>query len=68
MLGPVDRPPPTLRDAAYVAVGFAVLAVQRAQVRRRELSRRLRDLEEFLPPAARDALDALRHGPPPPVA
>ena len=30
----------TLKDAAYVAVGFGVLAVQRAQVRRRELEKR----------------------------
>jgi hypothetical protein len=31
-----------LRDAAYVAVGFGVLTVQQAQVRRRELMQRLR--------------------------
>lgn len=29
----------TLRDAAYVAVGFGVLAFQKAQVRRRELEK-----------------------------
>ncbi len=29
----------TLKDAAYVAVGFGVIAVQRAQVRRRELEK-----------------------------
>ena len=31
----------SLRDAAYVAVGFGVLGVNRAQVRRRELNREL---------------------------
>jgi molecular chaperone GrpE (heat shock protein) len=30
-----------VRDGAYVAVGFGVLAFQRAQVRRRELAKRL---------------------------
>ncbi len=29
----------TLKDAAYVAVGFGVLAFQKAQVRRRELEK-----------------------------
>ncbi len=33
----------TLKDAAYVTVGLAVLGFQRAQVRRRELARNLRD-------------------------
>jgi len=32
-----------LKDAGYVAVGAAVIAVQRAQVRRRELERQLAD-------------------------
>lgn len=35
-----------LKDAAYTAVGFAVIGVQRAQVQRREVERwlaRLRD-------------------------
>ena len=31
----------TLKDAAYVAVGFGVLAFQKAQVRRRELEKQL---------------------------
>ncbi len=31
----------TVKDAAYVAVGFGVLAFQRAQVRRRELEQQL---------------------------
>jgi DNA anti-recombination protein RmuC len=31
----------TLKDAAYVAVGFGVLAFQNAQVRRRELEKQL---------------------------
>jgi hypothetical protein len=29
----------TLKDAAYVAVGFGVIAIQKAQVRRRELEK-----------------------------
>lgn len=33
--------PPMVEDAAYVAVGFGVLAFQRAQVRRRQLERLL---------------------------
>lgn len=49
-----------LRDAAYVAVGFAVIGVQRAQVRRRELARQLPELEERLPPALREVLETLR--------
>jgi hypothetical protein len=31
-----------LRDAGYTAVGFGILAFQRAQVRRRELERSVR--------------------------
>lgn len=37
---PVNIPKP-IRDAAYVAVGFGVLGFQRAQVRRREVEKRL---------------------------
>ncbi|MDP9419773.1 MAG: hypothetical protein M3P53_06455 [Actinomycetota bacterium] len=33
--------PKLLRDAAYIGVGFGVLAFQKAQVRRRELARLL---------------------------
>ena len=33
----------SLKEAAYVAVGFGVLGFQRAQVRRRELARQLRE-------------------------
>lgn len=33
--------PAILTDAAYVTVGFGVLAVQKAQVRRRELEKRI---------------------------
>ena len=33
----------TARDAAYVVVGLGVLGLQRAQVRRQELARRLED-------------------------
>ena len=34
----------TLKDAAYVTIGFGVLAFQRAQVQRQELSKQLGDL------------------------
>ena len=50
----------TLREAAYVAVGFAVIGLQRAQVRRRELARQLPDLEQHLPAGIREALDVVR--------
>jgi len=43
----------TLKDSAYVAVGFSVLGFQRAQVARRELTSelegRLDDVEQRLP-------------------
>jgi hypothetical protein len=44
------------RDAAYTAVGFGVLAVQRLQVRRRELTKELAasDLPATMAKAARD--------------
>jgi hypothetical protein len=38
----------TLKDAAYVTVGLAVLGFQRAQVRRRELTRDLRETRRRL--------------------
>lgn len=56
----MDELPRTLRDAAYVAVGFAVIGVQRAQVRRRELARQLPDLEANLPAGIREAIDVVR--------
>lgn len=37
----MEELPKLVRDAAYVAVGFGVLAMQKAQVRRRELERLL---------------------------
>jgi hypothetical protein len=54
-------------DAVYVAVGFAVLAFQRAQVRRRELEGHLgpevvdivRTVEERAGAVARDAAERL---------
>lgn len=49
-----------LREAAYVAVGFAVIGVQRAQVRRRELARQLPEIEQHLPAGVREILDTLR--------
>ena len=49
----------TLKDAAYVAVGFGVLAFQKAQVRRRELEQQLGvstgSLREQLTKVAADA-------------
>lgn len=38
----------TLKDAAYVAVGFGVIGFQRAQVRRQELKRQLRQQRQQL--------------------
>jgi hypothetical protein len=35
-----------LTDAAYVAIGFGVLGLQKVQVRRRELTRQLKDWVE----------------------
>ena len=55
-----DDLPTALREAAYVAVGLAVIGVQRAQVRRRELSRQLPDLEQHLPTGVREAIDIVR--------
>ena len=69
--GPVDDVREGLRDAAYVAVGLAVIGFQRAQVARRQLARDLPKLEESLPVGVREALDAFRAAlrtpaPPPP--
>lgn len=65
----MDDVPRSLRDAAYVLVGFGVIGFQRAQVARRDLVRQLPDLVERLPPAARETIDtitsALRAEPPP---
>lgn len=55
-----DDLPTALREAAYVAVGFAVIGVQRAQVRRRELARQLPDLEQHLPTGVKEAIDIVR--------
>jgi hypothetical protein len=56
----VDDVEKALREAAYVAVGFAVIGVQRAQVRRRELARQLPDIEEHLPAGIREAIEVVR--------
>jgi DNA anti-recombination protein RmuC len=49
----------TLKDAAYVVVGFGVIAFQKAQVRRRELEKQLAEQrttwQEQLSKAAADA-------------
>jgi pantothenate kinase len=43
------------RDAAYAAIGFGVLSFQRAQVRRRELERRLEERRRDLGQRAEQA-------------
>ena len=45
----------TLKEAAYVAIGFGVLGFQRAQVRRRQVTELAQDLERRLQPALVDA-------------
>lgn len=45
----------TLKEAAYVAIGFGVLGFQRAQVRRRQVTELAQDLERRLQPALMDA-------------
>ena len=54
----------TAKDAAYVAVGFGVIAFQKAQVRRREIEKQLEvqlnELETRLPDPAADALKQAR--------
>ncbi len=59
MLDEVDDVPKSLREAAYVVVGFGVIGFQRAQVRRREIARQLPGLAAHMPAAAREALDAV---------
>ncbi len=49
----VDDVTNAVKDAAYVAIGFGVLAVQRAQVQRRELTEQLHEQVS----EARDNLD-----------
>ena len=44
----MDPLPKLARDAAYIVVGFGVLGIQRAQVRRRELHKRLEGLASQL--------------------
>jgi uncharacterized protein YjbI with pentapeptide repeats len=41
-----DRLVDAVRDAAYIAIGFGVLGVQQAQVRRRELQSRLSQAQQ----------------------
>lgn len=56
---PVNDLSKTLKDAAYVVVGFGVLAFQKAQVRRRELEKQFgvsaETLREQLTKVAADA-------------
>ncbi len=49
----------TLKEAAYVGIGFGVLGFQRAQVRRRQLAELGRDLERRLQPALVEATDRM---------
>jgi hypothetical protein len=52
-----------LRDALYTAVGFGVLGVQQAQVRRRDLQRELArlavEVDEKVDPVLDDLVDRL---------
>ncbi|MDQ1402019.1 MAG: hypothetical protein QOG03_335 [Actinomycetota bacterium] len=48
------------KDAAYVAVGFGVIGLQRAQVRRVELTKQLDQLRTQVSKAADDASYQLR--------
>jgi DNA anti-recombination protein RmuC len=45
---PVNDLTKTLKDAAYVVVGFGVIAFQKAQVRRRELEKQFAEQSETL--------------------
>ncbi len=51
--------PKDLKDAAYVAIGLGVLGLQRAQVRRRELTKLAKELEDRLAPALKDLEERL---------
>lgn len=72
---PIDALPNSVKDAFYTAVGFGVLGVQRLQVQRRDLRKRLRrvagqveervdpvldDLEARLPTAPRVVVEQAR--------
>ena len=48
------------QDAAYVAIGFGVLGLQKAQVRRRELEKQLSTLEGPLGDARKEVAKALQ--------
>jgi len=48
------------QDAAYVAIGFGVLGLQRAQVRRRELEKQLGALEGPLADARKEVAKTLK--------
>ena len=50
----------TLKDAAYVTIGFGVLSFQRAQVRRHELTKQLKPQLEDLVTNVDDALQPIR--------
>ncbi len=51
--------PKLAKDAAYIAVGFGVLGFQRAQVRRRELLKRLEGLASQLVPSGAPVVENL---------
>ncbi len=59
----MDDEPTTLRDSLYTAVGFGVLGLQQAQLRRRELQRELARLaaeaDEKLEPVLDDLVARL---------
>ncbi len=45
----IDDVTKTLKDVAYVAIGFGVLTAQRAQVQRREITRQAQEFTNGLP-------------------
>jgi hypothetical protein len=56
---PVEQTVRLARDAFYVTVGFGVLIVQKAQVRRRELEQQMQTNDQLK--RLRTSLDALSH-------
>ncbi len=50
----MDDAPTWLRDSLYTAVGFGVLGLQQAQLRRRELQKELAKLDDKVDPVLDD--------------
>jgi hypothetical protein len=55
-----DQVVEVLRDAAYIAIGFGVITVQQAQVRRRELSGRLDQVQQAVHSAGQQLVGLVR--------